>query len=1052
MADVSSIKYSSSASVNVKYAKGRADIKDIQMYIGMDDPHMTGIYADFTNNIFRRIGGGALLQPGSDFDIYNMYGKRGRCTVDDFGNITSRYGDQNYVEDGSMGQVMVYQPKFYYKVVPMKTSTDNLGNTVLDCGIYYISDEKLDGFKCHPAFIDDAGSETDGYFIGAFDSTFYDVSESEYRLYDTWEVEHTEGTTTYRVVALDAYPADADTDILASIAGAKPVTEKRSPEFTRTGAQRMANRRGSKWGIMDLKIYSAEQLLFAVEYGTFNAQNEIGMGSVSMDLSPENISIFSGSTVGNTTGQADTSYTLGSNGIYSTYRISNYPNRVAVNYRGAENLWGNTRKLINGITIYGNNNNQAGKVYICSDHNFVEDKITDNYEDTGFTLPYSTTYISRFGYDANYDWAFIPVGATGANSNLPVGDTFESESDHLNGYDKLSVGGYNRAGYGAGMFSWCTRYRANDTDQYTSARLVRYDSTPEQVLGLHADFENNTFTRLAGASGKSAGSDFDDYNMYENRKVCAVQDDGTISKWFGDTGYVEDGSIGQIMVRQPKFYYKVVPVKLEAIEPDDETQTDAKGYHLLAADYYISDTELPGFKLHPAFINADGNEADCYYIGSYEASVYDVSASEYRVFDRWIATDNGDGTYTVSTTSLYGNDYEHDLICSVTDVKPAEVSAHNNTLYRYELEKMANNRNRGWGNINAKMLAAEQLLMVIEYAAFNVQNAIGKGVVDYDNSNYNDSAFTGSTSSLGNTTGSAVSSRRAAFVDGTRAYDVYTEDGYKSVRYRGVENLWGNSMNLICGVNIWGNGKMNGGEVYICNNTRYVEDKKDDNYEGIGFTSCYVNGEYTKYFGYSETHDWIFMPSKGGGTSDLPIGDRIYTTEKLDGYKYPANGGSFYHGLNSGCFFQYNGLASSQLASGSAGRLTYIPPTYEIGDVIDLSESSYTLQEKDLTAVGFRIYGNENGVGTMFDDVRAVLSVSPGPSTTPAFNASTYKIGEILYEGDYVDVFVYYEDAYSGSREGSIATALAACTTSTVFSGGSQAMYIKKFSFLYPKS
>lgn len=542
MADVSSIKYSSSASVNVKYAQGRADIKDIQMYIGMDDPHMTGIYADFTNNIFRRIGGGALLQPGSDFDIYNMYGKRGRCTVDDFGNITSRYGDNDYAEDGSMGQVMVYQPKFYYKVIPMKTSTDTLGNTVLDCGIYYISDEKLDRFKCHPAFIDDTGNETDGYFIGAFDSTFYDVSESEYRLYDTWEVEHTEGTTTYRVVAHDAYPADADTDILASIAGAKPVTEKRSPEFTRTGTQRMANRRGSKWGIMDLKIYSAEQLLFAVEYGTFNAQNEIGMGSVSMDLSSENISLFSGSTVGNTTGQADTSYTLGSNGIYSTYRVANYPNRVAVNYRGAENLWGNTRKLINGVTIYGNNNNRAGKVYICSDHNFVEDKTTDNYEDTGFTLPYSTTYISRFGYDADYDWVFIPVGATGANSNLPVGDTLESESDHLDGYDKLCVGGYNRGGYGAGMFNWYTRNRADSMDQYTSARLVRYDSTAYE-LGEIIDLSEGVYTLtekdLTAVGFRIYGDENGVGDMFDDvRAVLGVSPSPSITPAFNSSTYI----------------------------------------------------------------------------------------------------------------------------------------------------------------------------------------------------------------------------------------------------------------------------------------------------------------------------------------------------------------------------------------------------------------------------------------------------------------------------------------------------------------------------------
>ena len=28
-------------------------------------------------------------------------------------------------------------------------------------------------------------------------------------------------------------------------------------------------------------------------------------------------------------------------------------------------------------------------------------------------------------------------------------------------------------------------------------------------------------------------------------------------------GYIEDGSNGQVMVEQPKFYYKVVPLKME---------------------------------------------------------------------------------------------------------------------------------------------------------------------------------------------------------------------------------------------------------------------------------------------------------------------------------------------------------------------------------------------------------------------------------------------------------------------------------------------------------
>jgi hypothetical protein len=43
-----------------------------------------------------------------------MYGGRMRCNVTDDGTITAFYGDSNYADDGSNGQVMVYQPKFYY--------------------------------------------------------------------------------------------------------------------------------------------------------------------------------------------------------------------------------------------------------------------------------------------------------------------------------------------------------------------------------------------------------------------------------------------------------------------------------------------------------------------------------------------------------------------------------------------------------------------------------------------------------------------------------------------------------------------------------------------------------------------------------------------------------------------------------------------------------------------------------------------------------------------------------------------------------------------------
>ena len=79
------------------------------------------------------------------------------------------------------------------------------------------------------------------------------------------------------------------------------------------------------------------------------------------------------------------------------------------------------------------------------------------------------------------------------------------------------------------------------------------------------------------------------------------------------------------MVEQPKFYYKVVPLKLEKV-------VDGKGFHMRKARYYVSDTKKAGFKLHPAFIH-DGKEKNFIYLSAYEGSVFDVSAGQYILND-----------------------------------------------------------------------------------------------------------------------------------------------------------------------------------------------------------------------------------------------------------------------------------------------------------------------------------------------------------------------------------------------------------------------------------
>lgn len=416
------------------------------------------------------------------------------------------------------------------------------------------------------------------------------------------------------------------------------------------------------------------------------------------------------------------------------------------------------------------------------------------------------------------------------------------------------------------------------------------------ILGLYADFDESTFTRLFAAKGLTAGSDFDAFGMYGQRRLCNVADDGTITAWYGDENYTETGYTTitdpqtqqettiqvQVMVRQPKFWYKVVPIETEEITSDDPTQTGVHGYSGVRMKYYIADRPIPGFKLHPAFINANGDEVDCYYIGAYEACLYDVSESEYRLYDSWQVTyDSETGTYTVVATNTYPASTS-DKLSSIAGVKPA--SGQSSSVFkRANVSTMARNRGAGWDNLNIKILSAEQLLMAIEYASFNSQASVGTGIVSYaDGKTYNLSAFTGSTYSIGNGSGEAASTLR---LQNNGTLNTYTSSGYVSVKYRGVENHWGNIWKYISGVSVWGDGTMGSGEAYICDDFAYAENRKDENYKPAGYTLEYSTGNtYIRYFGYSSDHDWLFMSTKNNGNSSLPVGDSQTTSENLNGF------------------------------------------------------------------------------------------------------------------------------------------------------------------------
>lgn len=426
-------------------------------------------------------------------------------------------------------------------------------------------------------------------------------------------------------------------------------------------------------------------------------------------------------------------------------------------------------------------------------------------------------------------------------------------------------------------------------------RSLGYACIDENVIGVQVDYDNGTVTRLAGSVGLEKGTDFDKFNMLGGRKRCNVTNDGTIKAYYGQSGFKEDGSNGQVMVYQPKFYYLVVPITYEPID------NEVGGYHLKVANYYVSDTPRPGFKVHPAFINEDGLEVDYILIGAYEASIYDTSANAYLKQDEQVA------------------DFDKDLLCSIANVKPCSGGAQN--LTSANVEKLAKNRGKGWHSTSIKDVSMEQLLMIIELGTMNTQNGINQGVVSItDNTSYNCAVHTGSTSSLGNATGRATTSIGYKGADRTE----YTGDSQTSISFRGVENFWGNMWKLIEGLRFWGNTHCLGGQPYVCKDFNYTENKMSGNYEAVGFTIPNSNG-YIKAMGYDNNFDWLFIPSKVGGNSSKPVGDSLWIVQTLNKYIVPVFGGHWADGLDSGGLCLACTSWTSRKGHDFGGRLVYIP-------------------------------------------------------------------------------------------------------------------------------
>ena len=333
-----------------------------------------------------------------DFNSYGMYGGRRKCLVDNNGQIIAFYGDSNYNENQNNGyQVMVYQPKFYYKRTPLTTSNIETGVAIRE-EILQVSKIQTEGFKLHPLFINEQNEQLDYVLLPAYEGSI-EASENSYQ---------------------DIKYDNFNNTKLSSVANAKPISGYNNNLNSLIGEQ-LANNRGSHWHLYNMAALSVEQMLSIIEFNGINGQLIFDQGICKIEnITNATQAAQTGSTafLGNNSGIAEmTTYIYNNN----TYNKTN-AGELAINYRGRENIWGNIWKIIGGISIK-NVNATTHIPYICNNFNY-SNNITNDYSQVQFKLSNESKWVSAFGYDTNYDWLFIPIETANYASALsPIGDS-----------------------------------------------------------------------------------------------------------------------------------------------------------------------------------------------------------------------------------------------------------------------------------------------------------------------------------------------------------------------------------------------------------------------------------------------------------------------------------------------------------------------------------------------------------------------------------------------------------------------------------------------------
>jgi len=193
-----------------------------------------------------------------------------------------------------------------------------------------------------------------------------------------------------------------------------------------------------------------------------------------------------------------------------------------------------------------------------------------------------------------------------------------------------------------------------------------------------------------------------------------------------------------------------------------------------------------------------------------------------------------------------------------------------------------------------------QLLYLVEVADFDSQEKVGQG---YTASGNTAQINTGDSNGVAYHSGSM-----GALGTATRA-----------VKYRGIENFWGN-------LHVWCDGyNVNGTQPYISVEPANYADDTSTGYTAVPYQTPSAQNGYITALGYSSSLPWVMIPTAFGGAAGTYVPDYGYVG--YAGWSVLLVGGGWGNGSSAGVFsFSASNASSSAGTNASIGaRLLVLP-------------------------------------------------------------------------------------------------------------------------------